>query len=190
MQRTVLTAIAALALLLPASARADEVTDAMQEALRTYQAGDPGAARMAMQEALQLLSQRAAAALAAALPKPLAGWTADEAEAKTSELTFMGGGAQASRRYRNAGGDDVEIQVVADSPVLAQMGMIMNNPAMAGAMGKLIRIGSQRAIQTSNNEIQMMVNNRIMITVNGSAPMEAKLAFAQAIDIAKLSAGK
>jgi hypothetical protein len=65
--------------------------------------------------------------------------------------------------------------------------MVLANPAIAGAMGKLIRVGGQRAIQTNNNEIQMLVNNRILVMVNGSATIEDKLAYAQAIDLTKLS---
>lgn len=54
-------------------------------------------------------------------------------------------------------------------------------------MGKLVRIGSQRAIQTSDNEIRMLVDNRILVTIQGDAPAEAKLAYARAIGLAKLS---
>ena len=187
MRRPILFALAALPLLLPAAARADDIADALAEATRAYRAGEIGAARMSMQEAVQLLAQRTAADMGKALPAPLDGWKAQEAEASTAGLGFMGGGSQATRIYRNGAGQDVQIQVTADSPLLAQMTMFLNNPAIAGAMGKLIRVGSQRAIQTNNNEIQMMVNNRILVSITGSAPAEAKLAYAQAIDIAKLS---
>jgi hypothetical protein len=187
MRRPFLAALAALPLLFPAVASADEIADALTEATRAYQAGQIGAARTAMQEAVQLLAQRTAADLAKALPAPLDGWKAEEAEASTASLGFLGGGSQATRTYRNNASQDVQIQVTADSPLLAQLTMFLNNPAIAGAMGKMIRVGSQRAIQTNNNEIQMMVSNRIVVTITGSAPVEAKLAYAQAIDLAKLS---
>ena len=57
-------------------------------------------------------------------------------------------------------------------------------------MGKLVRIGSQRAVQTTDNDIQMLVDNRIMVVLSGDAPVEAKLAYARAIDLAKLAAVK
>lgn len=187
MRRPLLLALAALPLLLPGAAWADEIGDAMAEATRAYLAGQIAVARTAMEEALQLLSQRTAAGLGAALPNALPGWQATEAEAKTAGLGFLGGGSQASRHYENSQGQTVEIQVTADSPVITQLAMIMTNPAMAGAMGKLIRIGTQRAVQTSNNEIQMLVNNRILVAITGDAPIEAKLAYAQTIDLARLS---
>jgi len=64
----------------------------------------------------------------------------------------------------------------------------MNTPALVGSMGRLIRIGSQRAIQTSDNNIQMVVENRILVSIEGDAPVDAKLAYARAIDMAKLTA--
>ncbi len=183
-------AVAALPLLFPSVSRADEVSDALTEASRAYQGGQIGAARTAMGEAMQLLSQRTAASLGAALPAPLAGWKASEPDVNAGAMSFLGGGSQASRHYTNGQNQSVEIQVIADSPIIGQLGMILTNPALAGAMGKLIRIGSQRAIQTTSNEIQMLVANRTLVTINGDAPIEAKLAYAQAVDVAKLTAAQ
>lgn len=166
--------------------RADEIGDAIAEAGKSYAAGDVAGARASLGEAMQLLSQRAATQLGAALPAALPGWRAEDVETSTAAAAMLGGGAQASRRYIGPGDKSVTIQVMADNPIVAQLGMIFANPAMAGAMGKLIRIGSQRAIQNTDNEIQMLVENRIIVTVSGDAPIEAKLAFARAIDLAKL----
>ena len=80
--------------------------------------------------------------------------------------------------------------MTANSPILSQLAMVMANPAIAGAMGKLIRVGDQRAIQTNNNEIQMLVNNHILVVINGSATNDDKLAYAQAIDMTKLSSSQ
>jgi hypothetical protein len=187
MRRLLLAAIALLPLGL-SPARADEVGDAIAEAARAWRAGDGNAARTALEEAMQLLAQRNASGMGAALPAPLPGWTAEAAESNTAALGVFGG-TQASRTYTNAQGQTVRIQVTADNPIIAQLAMVMTNPAMAGAMGRLIRIGGQRAIQTNSNEIQMLVDNRILVAVEGDAPVEAKLAYARAIDLGRL-AGK
>lgn len=175
-------------LLTTAPARADEIGDAIAEAGRAWQGGNAGATRAALEEALQFLSQRGADQMGKALPAPLPGWTSAAADSSTAGLGLLGGGSQASRRYENAQGQHVQIQVTADSPVIAQLAMVMANPAMAGAMGRLVRIGSQRAIVDSDNDIQMLVDNRILVVINGDAPAEAKLAYARAIDLAKLAA--
>ena len=71
--------------------------------------------------------------------------------------------------------------------MVMQFAQLLINPAIAGAMGKLIRIGDQRAIQTSDGSINMVVANKFLVTVEGSADAASKLAYAQAVDIAKLS---
>jgi hypothetical protein len=75
---------------------------------------------------------------------------------------------------------------MADDPLVAQSAMVFSNPAMAGTLGKLIRVGNQRAVQTNDNGIQMVVDNHIIVSVTGDAPIGAKLAYARAIDLAKL----
>lgn len=187
MPRSMLLAAALAATLGAGAARADAVTDAIAQAQRAYQAGQVQAARTALQEALQLLQQRAAAGLAAALPGPLPGWTAAEARSDAAGLAGLFGGATASRSYRNAQGQSVEIEVMSDNPMIAQLAAVLANPMLAGAMGRPLRVGEQRAIQGPDGNIQMLVDNRILVQVRGDAPAEAKLAYARAINLARLA---
>ena len=183
MRRSLVLATALMGVLATtAPARADEVSDAIAEAQRAYQSGQVQAA----QTALQLIAQRAAAGLAAALPDALPGWTAEEATSNAAGVGLFGG-AMASRSFRNAQGQTVEIQVMSDNPLVAQLGPILANPMLAGAMGRIVRVGDQRAIQGNDGNIQMLVDNRILVQVQGDAPVEAKLAYARAINVARLS---
>jgi hypothetical protein len=68
-----------------------------------------------------------------------------------------------------------------------QYATVLNNPAIAGAMGKIVRVGSQRAIQAQNGDVHMVINNKYMIMFTGSGNAADKLAYAQAVDVAKLS---
>jgi hypothetical protein len=68
-----------------------------------------------------------------------------------------------------------------------QFATMLNNPALAGAMGKLVKVGSQRAIQTQDGDIVMVVANKFVVNVQGSAEAQAKLAYANAVDVAALS---
>ena len=47
--------------------------------------------------------------------------------------------------------------------------------------------GSQRAIQDGDGNVKMIVGGKFLISVEGSAEPASKLAYAQAIDVAKLS---
>ena len=79
------------------------------------------------------------------------------------------------------------MQISGDSAIVSQIATFLNNPAMAGAMGKLVKVGNQRAIQDGDGNVKMIVANKFLISVEGSADGASKLAYAQAIDVTKLA---
>ncbi|MCX7314107.1 MAG: hypothetical protein WCG92_07380 [Hyphomicrobiales bacterium] len=171
---------------LAAPAFADDIIDAMDAARKAYQSGDLTNAKQSLDLASQLIGQKNAEVFATLLPNALPGWKADKAS--TQALGMAGFGASmASRTYQNAKGDSVEVQITGDSAMVAQIAAFFSNPALAGAMGKLVRVGSQRAIQDNDGNVKMVIANKFMVSVEGSADAAAKLAYAQAIDVAKLS---
>jgi len=111
----------------------------------------------------------------------------DRCVEELARLQKSGGASSATRNYHNSKGDSVEITITGDSAMLTAMAPILNNPMLAGAMGKLVKVGDQRAIVAQNGDVTMVVNNKFVVTVHGSADGAAKLAYANAINIAKLS---
>lgn len=85
----------------------------------------------------------------------------------------MFGASSASRRYRGLDGRDVEVRITGDSAMVMQFAQLFLNPVIAGAMGKLIKIDDQRAIQTNEGSINMVVNNKYLATIEGSAGEDA-----------------
>lgn len=170
-----------------AALAADDILDTIDIARKAYQAGDLQNAKQSLDLASQLIGQKNAETFAALLPAPLPGWTADKAQANAVGAAMLGGASAASRTYTDGKGDTVEVSITGDSAMLMQFAPMLSNPALAGAMGKLIKVGSQRAIQTHDGDIVMMVANKVMINVQGSADAAAKLSYAQAVDVAKLS---
>jgi hypothetical protein len=188
MKSTTTHMLAAVALLAAsaAPALADDITDAMDQARKAYQSGDLGSAKQSLDLASQLIGQKNADAFATLLPNALPGWKAEKAQ--TTALGAAGFGAStASRTYNNAKGDRVEVQISGDSAIVTQIASFLNNPALAGAMGKLVKVGNQRAIQDGDGNVKMVVANKFLISVEGSADNASKLAYAQAIDVTKLS---
>jgi hypothetical protein len=167
-------------------AAADDILTAIDEARKAYQAADLARAKQSLDLASQLIGQKNAESFAALLPAPLPGWKAEKAQ--TSAIGTVGFGAsQASRSYTNAKGDNVEVQITGDSAVIAQIASFLANPGIAGAMGKLARVGNLNALVGSDGDIHMVVANKFLVLVQGSAPADAKLAYARAVDVAKLS---
>ncbi|RDV05374.1 hypothetical protein [Undibacter mobilis] len=168
-------------------ARADDIVDAIEQGRKAYQSGDMTAAKQSLDLASQLIAQKNAEGYATVLPEPLSGWKADKAQTSAVGAAVFGGVSAATRTYTNAKGDTVEISISGDSALLMQFAPMLNNPAMAGALGKLIRIGNQRAVQNPDGDVMMIVANKFLINVQGTADSASKVAYAQAIDIAKLS---
>ena len=186
MKFTSILAAAVLTFAVLPAAAADDVIEAIDQARKAYQAGDLGEAKQSLDLASQLVGQKNAESFAALLPNALPGWKAEKAES-SSVGAAMFGASTATRRYTNGKGDQVEIQITGDSAMIAPMAQMLSNPQFAGAMGKLTRVGNQRAIVINDGDVQMVVANKFLVMVNGSAPAADKLAYAQAVDVAKLS---
>lgn len=165
---------------------ADEISDTIQEALTAYQKGDLAHTKQTLDYASQLIASKNAENLIALLPEPLPGWSAEAGESQSAGMAMFGGGLQASRVYTK---DDqtVEMNFLGDSPLLAQFISIFANPAMAGAMGKPLRLGTQMALEDKDGEIKMVVANRFLVTISGSGSRDDKLAYAKAIDLNALT---
>ena len=173
-------------LLTAVPALADDITDAIEQARKSYAGGDMAAAKQSLDLASQLIGQKNAESFGALLPAALSGWKAEDVQ--TTALGQVGFGVSAaSRRYENAKGDTVEVQITGDSAMIMQFATLMSNPGIAGAMGKIIKVGDQRAIQTREGDVHIVVANKFLVVVNGSADAASKLAYAQAVNFAKLS---
>jgi hypothetical protein len=179
--------LAAFLVVAPVAAlAADDIIDAIDQARKAYQSGDMANTKQSLDLASQLIGQKNAESFAALLPAPLAGWKAEKAET-ASVGTAMFGATSASRRYSNAKGDHVEVRITGDSAMVMQFAQLLTNPVIAGAMGKLIRVGNERAMQTNEGSVNMVIAGKFLVTVEGSADAASKLSYAQAVDVAKLS---
>ncbi|MBV9262267.1 MAG: hypothetical protein JO205_12950 [Pseudolabrys sp.] len=181
-----LTIAAAILAAAPAFA-ADDILDAMDQAKKAYQSGDMAGAKQSLDVASQLIAQKNAEGFLALLPNALPGWTAEKPQANAVGAAMFGGASTAMRNYTNAKGDNVEVSITGDSAMIMQFGPMLNNPALAGAMGKLIKVGDQRAVQTNDGDVMLLVANKFLVHVQGSGDPASKLAYAQAVDIGKLS---
>ena len=165
---------------------ADDIARAIEQARKAYQAGDLANAKQSLDLASQLIGQKNAESFAALLPAPLPGWKAEKAQ--TSAVGALGfGGSQASRNYGNAKGDSVEVQITGNSAIIAQIATLLANPRIAGAMGKIDANRQPQCHRGTDGDIHLIVANKFLVLVQGSAPAKAKMAYARAVDVAKLA---
>jgi hypothetical protein len=168
-----LAAALALALTAP-SLQADEVTDELDAARKAYETGELRGAIQALNFATARIQEHINDQLLKLLPEPLAGWQADAAQSEAGGIAAMVAGNVMSRTYRREDGAEVELRLMADSPMMAMMAMMMQTPFLMQA-SKEMRVythrGYQGMIQHEERsdawEISLMVGNRVMVQAKG-----------------------
>lgn len=192
MKRLPVGAVVLMLVTLSPVAPADDVTDAVNEALQFYKEGKFSEAASNLNYAAQLVQQKKGTSMESILPEPLSGWTAEEATSQAAGAAMFGGGVTVERNYTKESGT-VKIQVVTDSPLLQSMMMVMTNPMFATADGgKLVTISGQKAIVKMNpgeqgGQIQLVIANRFLVTIGGNGvTRDDMVAYASAIDYQKM----
>lgn len=175
-----------LCALLVSPVRADDIADAIAEAQKAYAAGDLAGAKQSLDVASQLLAQHNAAGLAKFLPAAPAGWTAGDTETDAAAAAVFGGGLIARRDYTK-GDDTVTVQILAQSPMVAQMGAMFANAQMLGMMGKVFRLQGKTAVLTKEGNVQLLSGGTLVI-IEGSGSEADKRAFLGAMDLKALEA--
>lgn len=190
--RVLVLVLVTLWVLAAGAARADDVTDSMEEAMKYYKSGNLAEAMSSLDYASQLIRQKRGGNLQSLLPAPLPGWTAKDATSQAAGAAMFGGAVSAERKYQK-GSSNVTVKIVTDSPMLQGMMMMLNNPAVAGAKGgELQKIKGQKAIvkykpANQRGEIQIVVANRFLVTVEGHGVTQQDLVdYASAIPLEKL----
>jgi hypothetical protein len=185
MLRLLLAAVFLGAALLPALA-GDDILDAIDAARKAYETGELSKAKQSLDSASQLVGQKNAERFAALLPEPLPGWTAEKPESASVGIAIFGS-SSASRRYANGQGEHVEVRITGDSALVTQFAKLLINPAVGGVFGKIIDVGTQRALQTAEGTINIVIADKFLVTIEGSAGAEAKRAYAKVVDVERLS---
>jgi hypothetical protein len=188
-----LSLIPILLISLGISVHADDVTDTISDAVKSYENGDFSVAVEDLNYALELIKQKKSEGLQDYLPKPLSGWTAKDASSQTAGSGMFGGGLSAHRQYKK-GKSRVKVQIMADSPVLQGMMGLFTNPMFATSDGgKLERINRQKAIVKYNKDkekgdIKIVVAKRFMVTIEGTkVTREELISYAKGIDYRKMA---
>ena len=157
-----------LALALGASARADEVTDQLDQASRYYQDGDITGAIGELEFVLQALRGRIGQELLATFPAPPEGWTAETAD-DAGAIPFVAAGTMLSRTYKSAdGASSIEAQLMSGGGFLQGLAGMMMNPTMLAAQpnAKRVRVGREAGVVTYDGDAR---SAQLMLDLGGKA---------------------
>ena len=149
------------------SVRADDVTDQIDQALTAYRKHDLPSAVAALEAAANLLRQARADALKSVLPPVPPGWNADQIDTSAAGAAMLGVGTTVGRTYRN-GSQQVEVQIITDSPMLQGMAALINSPLGAAAGMKTVVIGGRPMSYVANdNSFITLVAGKTIVKVTG-----------------------
>lgn len=173
------------------NAYADDVEDAIKEALAAYKKQEFSAAAESLDYATTLIRQRKGSALENVFPAPLDGWKAEQATSQAAGSGMFGGGVTAERTYKK-GDRNVTVTLVTDSPMLqGVMSMFGNSMFMTSDGGKMKKIAGQKAVikypaGANSGEITIAVD-KTLVTVRGQADEAELVAYAERVNFAALN---
>ena len=158
----------ALALGASAAARADEVTDQLDQASRYYQDGDITGAIGELEFVLQALRGRIGQELLATFPAPPDGWTAETAD-EAGAIPFVAAGTMLSRTYKSPdGASSIEAQLMSGGGFLQGLAGMMMNPTMLAAQpnAKRVRVGREAGVVTYDTDAR---SAQLVLDLGGKA---------------------
>ena len=170
---------------------ADEILEAMNEAIEAYKEKEYVEAAESLDYAKQLIQQLRSEAIMKLLPEPLPGW--ESKTAQTQSMGMLGGMAGVQKEYFKPGTGDqgrkrITINIMAESPMMQGM-MAMFNPAYVGAQGgKLQKIKRNKAIVKYNpdsrsGEVNVLVEKKYIVSIKGNSVDDKDLLdYAKAFD--------
>ena len=188
---------ASLTLAIAGTVTADEVTDQIDTARKSYEAGDLRAAVDALNFTVAKIQEQVSAKMLLLLPEPLAGWQADQGQSESGGIASMIAGTNLSRRYFKDDGAEVTLHVTADSPLLPMLTMFLSSPFMmqADPANKPFALKGQRGMLKKEDdgsaEITLMVGNRILVQSKGNAQAGEAAArqYLEALDLGAIQKG-
>ncbi len=173
--------------------RADEVTDAIQDALKYYQKGWLSAAIENLELAAGMMRQKKAEILRRMLPKPLPGWQTDKNLTTVTAAAYYAGGIAVRRMFKQ-GDKLIMVSYITDSPLLQTALMMFRDPNLATASGgRFIKVNNRRALfkyatEDHTGEVAFLVRDRILVSIRGyKVKKEDLIAYAKIIDLDRLA---
>jgi|GEM_PF-2830188 len=153
---------------------ADEILDQMNEAIKAYQDKDYKSAMEELKFITAQLQKLDATENQKLLPQALEGWKIKQKNNNGGQamMSMMGGGTSIEATYIKKQ-ERIEIQVLANSPMLAMMSMAISNPALMASDPntspyRYKRNKGMKKKERNKTEITLLIAGQIMIKLTGT----------------------
>lgn len=149
----------------PAPTPADPFETGMREAFTAYKKGDNEAVGAKLRELLKILDEKGAEKLGSLLPDMLGTWKGEAA--RREDLTAAGNGIATSRTYVS-GPQKITVRLVKNHPKLGELlPLFVNEELLKLTNRKVHKISGVTAVMEGENKIQLIVDERIYIELEG-----------------------
>ncbi|MFV0244602.1 MAG: hypothetical protein ACK5IB_06205 [Qingshengfaniella sp.] len=177
-------ALAALLVLSPALAPADEISDTLAAARSAYDEGDIARALEELSFAQALLQDMRTDSLSQYLPPAPEGWTSEQHNVTSSLIAFAPNAIGSAADYSD-GTDVFTLTISIDNPLMAMFSQMASNPMLARAAGaSLDRLGDTKVLNMDGT-LTTVIASRILVQAEG-APVEIMMPIYSMIDFAGL----
>jgi hypothetical protein len=197
MRKTLTIGSLLLATLISTPSYADKITDQIQESLTAYAAKDYKTAIDELKFVTAALQKLNSAENKKLLPEALAGWTTEKVNNDGTQMVMsvLGGGGTSIKGSYKRDKEQVNIDIMANSPMLAMLAMQINNPMLTAADDNMQsyrykKIKGIKETKTNESSITLILAGQIMIKVTGRYLKDAATLeqYLDAIDMDKLKA--
>ncbi|MEA2048120.1 MAG: hypothetical protein U9O64_06685 [Campylobacterota bacterium] len=172
---------------------ADEITEQLNIAIKAYQEKDYKGAMDELRFVTAQLQKLDAAENQKLLPAPLDGWNIENKSDTQAVMSMLGGAGTSMEAVYTKDTQRVNIQIVANSPMIAMMSMAISNPALMAAdpSTKPFRYKKNKGMKRkegSSSEITLLIAGQILLKLEGSDLLDdtVLVQYLDAIDIKKL----
>lgn len=131
--------------------------EAVEQAKKAFDGKEYGAAISALQAAIRAAQKLQRVAILAALPQPEGFRVEDEAVQDTEGLPFAASmavmGSVITRHYQKGDSTRIDVEIMANSPMVPMLTMMIANPAMVKADGgEIVEYGKHKALLKKNGD--------------------------------------
>ena len=153
---------------------ADEILEQMNEAIKAYQDKDYKGAMDELKFITAQLQKMDAAENQKLLPAPLEGWEVTQGDnGGQAMMSMLGGGGTSMQATYTKGQESVEIQILANSPMISMMSMAISNPALMASDPntspyRYKRNKGMKKKDGNNTEVTLLISGQIMIKLTAS----------------------
>lgn len=174
-----------------------EVENAIKEASEAYKNKKYMSAQRSLQAAIVEVNNKVSTELQTVFPPTQKDWEDNGFNnASSNAMGMLSGGISVEKNYSYNQGEtsaSVRIAVTTGSPMITTVMMMINNPMMAGNMGKSVKINGEKALErfeaeSQSGEINFVIDGTTLITISGNGITDKSVMtnYAQGVDLAKL----